>query len=239
MNPTMLEPATAIAAGSLFAGRSIILGGALAGGLHAVSGPDHFPALLPRCLGKPWLPAAKVGGLWGLGHAISAMGMGLVAYFIKEKSFTSSGWMAKLAFGVDIAIGLSLVVIGFLSLQEAKGRDFQKDIVEADHQAHEKQSAVMKMNMVINGIFHGLALDGIPTLMPVLGASSVAAAVTFLLSYGAGVIAAMTMATVFIGHGTRSIAQNSAFDLGKLIRGSAIAAIVIGFAWFGRAVFFP
>ena len=30
------------------AGRSVVLGGALAGGLHAVSGPDHFPALLPR-----------------------------------------------------------------------------------------------------------------------------------------------------------------------------------------------
>lgn len=50
--------------------------------------------------------------------------------------------------------------------------------------ASEKQSALMKMNMVINGVFHGLALDGIPTLMPVLGATSVSAAVSFLLSYG-------------------------------------------------------
>eukprot|EP00961_Rhodomonas_salina_P039234 527374-Rhodomonas_salina.2 len=40
--------------------------------------------------------------------------------------------MAKLAFGVDIAIGLSLVVIGFLSLQEAKGRDFKADINGAE-----------------------------------------------------------------------------------------------------------
>jgi len=236
----ILEPATAIAAGS-FVGNSVILGGALAGGLHAVSGPDHFPALLPRCLGKTWLAAAKVGGLWGLGHALSAMAMGMVAFFIKEKSFTSSGWMAKLAFGVDIAIGLSLVVIGFLSLQEAKGRDFKADINEAANEvkASEKQSALMKMNMVINGVFHGLALDGIPTLMPVLGATSVSAAVSFLLSYGAGVIVAMTCATIFIGHGTRSIARNSDFDLGKLIRGSAIAAIIIGFAWSGRAIFFP
>jgi len=230
-----MEPATAV-----FVGNSVVLGGALAGGLHAVSGPDHFPALLPRCLGKPWLPAAKVGSLWGLGHALSAMAMGLVAFFIKEKSFTSSGWLAKLAFGVDIAIGLSLVVIGFLSLQEAKSHDFRKDVGDAATQAASpKQSAVMKFNMVVNGIFHGLALDGIPTLMPVLGATSVSAAVSFLLSYGAGVIVAMTCATVFIGHGTRSIAQNSDFDLGKLVRGSAIAAIIIGVAWSGRAIFFP
>jgi len=27
----------------------------------------------------------------------------------------------------------------------------------------------MKLNMMMNGIFHGLSLDGVPTLMPVLG----------------------------------------------------------------------
>jgi hypothetical protein len=29
-------------------------GGVLAGGLHAISGPDHLAALLPRIMGKPW-----------------------------------------------------------------------------------------------------------------------------------------------------------------------------------------
>ena len=27
----------------------------------------------------------------------------------------------------------------------------------------------MKLNMMMNGIFHGLSLDGVPSLMPVLG----------------------------------------------------------------------
>ena len=44
-----------------FVGKSVIVGGALAGGLHAVSGPDHFPALLPRCMGQKLMPAAKIG----------------------------------------------------------------------------------------------------------------------------------------------------------------------------------
>jgi hypothetical protein len=44
-----------------FVGKSVIIGGALAGGLHAVSGPDHFPALLPRCMGQRAWPAAKIG----------------------------------------------------------------------------------------------------------------------------------------------------------------------------------
>lgn len=37
-------------------------------------------------------------------------------------------------------------------------------MVEARSQ--EKQTLAMKANVLINGIFHGLALDGIPTLMP-------------------------------------------------------------------------
>jgi hypothetical protein len=34
-------------------------GGVLSGGLHAVSGPDHLAALLPRIMGKPWPSAMR------------------------------------------------------------------------------------------------------------------------------------------------------------------------------------
>uniref|UniRef100_A0A7S4NPN4 Urease accessory protein UreH-like transmembrane domain-containing protein n=1 Tax=Guillardia theta TaxID=55529 RepID=A0A7S4NPN4_GUITH len=219
------------------AGRSVVLGGALAGGLHAVSGPDHFPALLPRCLGKPWLPAAKIGSLWGLGHALSAMAIGLAVFLIKDKALTSHPLIAGIAIGADIAIGLSLCFIGFLSWQEARGRDFAKDLGEA--KLHQKQSVFMKANTLLNGLFHGLSLDGVPTLMPVLGLGSLSTALTFLASYGLGVMIAMTCATVFIGQGTMSLAESTNFDLGKLVRGTAIAAIVIGVLWTLRAIFFP
>ena len=230
---TELSLAMVTHAGQIIA-TSTVLGGALAGGLHAITGPDHYPALLPRCVGKRWLPAGKIGAMWGVGHALSAMCMGMCAFLIKDKAFVPGGIFSRVAFGADVAIGLSLILIGLLSIQEAKGVDFKQEMSEA--RSSEKQTLAMKANVLINGIFHGLSLDGIPTLMPVLGATSVKAAVSFLLAYGLGVTAAMVAATVFIGHGTMSLAKTTDFDLSKLIHGSAVAAVIIGVAWTGKAL---
>ena len=52
-------------------------GGVLAGGLHAVSGPDHLAALLPRIMGQKWHNSMRIGATWGLGHGFSAMAIGL------------------------------------------------------------------------------------------------------------------------------------------------------------------
>lgn len=219
-----------------FVGKSVIVGGALAGGLHAVSGPDHFPALLPRCMGQQLMPAAKIGSLWGLGHAMSAMAMGLAIFLLKERTISSHTALGKVAFGADIAIGLSLVFIGGLSLLEARGRDFKNEVVQ---DSPVKSTFAMKLNMMMNGIFHGLSLDGVPSLMPVLGAGSLTTAFTFLASYGLGCVVAMTMATVLIGKGTATLTVAANFDLGKLIRGSAYGAILIGVLWTLRAILIP
>ena len=224
-----------VATASKVIATSTILGGALAGGLHAITGPDHYPALLPRCVGKRWFAAGKIGAMWGIGHAVSAMAMGLAAYIIKDKAFVPGGLFSKVAFGADVAIGLSLILIGVLSIQEAKGHNFKQEI--GDAQKLEKQTMAMKANVLINGAFHGLSLDGIPTIMPVLGAGSLRAAIFFLISYGVGVTVAMIAATIFIGQGTASLARSTDFDLSRLIHGSAVAAVFVGVAWTGKAIF--
>lgn len=185
-----------------------------------------------------------------------------------------------MSFAADIAIGLSLVLIGAISLYEAKSIDFSAQVPpppfflpqfaaecgrqvvcgtggrayqtlsgEANPQtpqttlqmvearSQEKQTMAMKANVLINGVFHGLALDGIPTLMPVLGLASLNSALAFLAAYGFGVIAAMVGATVIIGQSTTSLAKRKKeFDLSKIIKGSAFAAIIIGVLWTARAV---
>ena len=163
------------------------------------------------------------------------MAMGLCAFIIKDKAFVPGGLFSKVAFGADVAIGLSLILIGVLSIQEAKGHDFKREI--GDAASKEKQTLAMKANVLINGAFHGLSLDGIPTIMPVLGAGSLRAAVLFLLSYGVGVTVAMMAATIFIGQGTASLARTADFDLGRIVHGSAVAAVFVGVAWTGKAIF--
>ena len=51
------------------------VGGLFAGGLHAVTGPDHLAALLPLCIGRRWWLASCTGAYWGLGHGIGALAL--------------------------------------------------------------------------------------------------------------------------------------------------------------------
>ena len=44
---------------------AVSVGGTFAGGLHAVTGPDHLAALLPLCIGRRWWTAINTGLYWG------------------------------------------------------------------------------------------------------------------------------------------------------------------------------
>ena len=64
-------------------GVAAAVGGLFAGGLHAVTGPDHLAALLPLCMGRRWWIALYTGGYWGLGHGIGAALVGALAFAIR------------------------------------------------------------------------------------------------------------------------------------------------------------
>ncbi len=122
-----------------------------------------------------------------------------------------------------------MILVGMISLQES-----------FHHHAGAAPAGVpaknVKTDLLINGLFHGLAIDGLPTMMPVLTAGSLPGAAGFLLAYSIGSIGAMALATILIGHGTASLAQSAAFDVDRLVRGSAVAAVVVGSAWVAKAV---
>ena len=147
---------------------------------------------------------------------------------IKDKSFVPAGLIARLTLGTDLAVGLSMILVGIISLQESLHHH-----IEAPAGA---SAGNLKTDLLINGLFHGLAIDGLPTMMPVLTAGSLPGAAGFLLSYSLGSIGAMACATILIGQGTASLAQSAAFDVDRLVRGSAVAAVVVGAAWVAKAV---
>lgn len=86
-----------------------IAGGLLSGGLHAISGPDHLAALLPPSVGKPGWYGLQLGATWGLGHAISAVSMGLCAFFLKGRITSQFQFFQKLSAFTEIAVGVSQV----------------------------------------------------------------------------------------------------------------------------------
>jgi hypothetical protein len=82
-------------------------------------GPDHLAALLPRCCGQNWWKAGKVGAIWGLGHGISAMAIGAVAFWAKQRSGAAKSLLAINSV-TELAVGASLIVIGLLGIKEAR-----------------------------------------------------------------------------------------------------------------------
>jgi len=98
------------------------------------TGPDHLAALLPRCIGKRWYQALRIGAVWGLGHGISAIIMGMVAFFLKGRfsSYSHSTLIPKLSLYTEVLIGVSLIIIGLLGLKEAASFEAPAVVTEAD-----------------------------------------------------------------------------------------------------------
>ena len=63
---------------------TLLTGAYLSGSFHAVTGPDHLAALLPRTLNRPLRSSPRVGLTWGLGHGLSVTFVGLAMYLAKK-----------------------------------------------------------------------------------------------------------------------------------------------------------
>jgi hypothetical protein len=95
-----------------------IVGGLLSGGLHAISGPDHLAALLPPSVGKPGWYGLRLGATWGMGHGVSAIFLGMCAYFLKGRISTQFKFLQQLSLFAEALVGLSLFVIGAIGIKE-------------------------------------------------------------------------------------------------------------------------
>merc|ERR1712176_854776 len=105
-----------------------ITGGLAGGSLHAITGPDHLAALIPKCCGKRWFTAVRVGAVWGIGHGISSLILGISAYALKNhlnnihKIRTLLSGASHL---LEVAVGLSLLLVGVMGIREA--REWEED----------------------------------------------------------------------------------------------------------------
>jgi len=194
---------------------SALSGGLFSGGLHAISGPDHLAALIPKCCGQRWYRAGRIGILWGMGHGVSATILGVAAFALKNRLPEKMGGVLHGASStMEIAIGLSLVLIGILGIRESS--EWQDEIQAGAPQSlsaaavpdtHGPARVQGKRAVVLNGILHGFSWDGAPSLAPALAVATWRGSLTFLFAYALGTMAAMALATVAIGEGTRKAGQ--------------------------------
>ena len=144
----------------------------------------------------------QLGATWGLGHGVSAIFIGLCAFFLKGRMSTQFVVLQKLSKYTEAAVGLSLFVIGAIGIKE--NLELRKEMEEnknkiinnTDNNSSEKESeSLSKMNIstfkssvsiFLNGILHGFSWDGAPSIAPALAMTSWQSALSFLLSYCLG-----------------------------------------------------
>jgi hypothetical protein len=202
-------------------------------------------ALLPRCCGQPWFKAGKIGALWGMGHGLSATILGVLAFGLKAQVAKAPGAKAFLAGAshvTEIAVGLSLVVIGLMGIREAREWENEHEAQPQSLSSAASPEPVeikdsQKRAVIFNGLLHGFSWDGAPSLAPAIAVATWGGNLTFLASYAAGTIGAMAITTTLIGEGTRRAGEvfNRPDIPQKLSYVSSILAIAIGLIWCGLA----
>lgn len=227
---------------------SAVTGGLFSGGLHAIAGPDHLAALLPRCVGQRWHRAGRVGALWGMGHGISATLLGVLAFGLKNRLKNNmspflKNFLAGASHVTEIAVGVSIILIGIMGIKEA--REWE-DEFEGEHKPQSLSSAVTpaagvktaaKRAVIFNGLLHGFSWDGAPSLAPALAVATWGGNLAFLSAYAVGTMTTMAVATTLIGEGTRRAGELfQRPDLPqKLSLVSSFIAIAVGLIWCGLA----
>jgi high-affinity nickel permease len=184
---------------------SILLFGFLLGLKHATEA-DHLAAVSTIVSEKKNLFASSiVGGLWGIGHTISLLVVGLVVIFLKLQ--ISEQLEAKLEAGV----GIMLVLLGLNALRNLY---LTKDahLHTHEHEGHkhlhththgeiteEKWHHNLSPRSVIIGMIHGLAGSAALMLLVVPQIKSSLLAIVYIVIFGVGSIGGMMLMSFIVG----------------------------------------
>jgi len=216
-----------------------VVTGLLAGTLHVWSGPDHLAAIAPlavRGRTRSWIAGVR----WGLGHSAGVGAVGLLSFWLRE-------WLpieALSAWGERL-VGVTLVGIGVWGLQRAlrtrvhthrHAHDDAEHVhahLHARRPTHEGPVPHVHIHAAFGiGTLHGLAGSShLLGVLPALAFPTAAQAAAYLVAFGVGTIASMTMFAFLMG----LVATHPAFNGERATRGFmacvSAAALVVGCVW--------
>ena len=186
-----------------------------------------------------------------MGHGVSATIIGVLAFALKNrvsKVGRLSSVLNSASSFMELAVGLSLIFIGFLGFSRMKeAREWSDEIEGAGETPSQSLSAAaaddgvkmaQKRAVIFNGVLHGFSWDGAPSLAPAVAVATWTGNITFLLSYALGTMSAMAITTTIIGEGTRRAGEllHRPDIPQKLSYFSSIIALVVGAVWCGLAL---
>jgi len=213
--------------------------GFTAGSIHVLTGPDHLAAVSPLAIENKD-KATIVGFKWGLGHTGGVCLLGFLALGLREIMPLNfiSGYSERI-------IGIILIGIGLWGIKKAYFNKVHvhyhehdgishihfhshgKEMSHDSHKAHSHMHAAFAV-----GIMHGFAgTSHIFGILPALAFTSRIDAVIYLLFFGIGTVAAMTVFASIIGYISKKLEVKGTIIIQRMLASFSAAAIFIGFYW--------
>ena len=208
--------------------------GALAGLFHVLAGPDHLAAVGPLALDgrrRGWL----AGWTWGIGHASGVVLVAGVAILLRDllpPVDAISAWSERL-------VGAALIGIGFWALRRSARVQPAPHVHGAlSHDHLHVQAGPGWMRRIGHahasfcmGVLHGVAGSShFVGVLPALALPTRAAALTYIVAFGAGTVAAMTAFAAAAGC-AGGFARVHVAAYRAMLATAAVAAIVVGSVW--------
>lgn len=165
---------------------STLIFGFILGLRHSLE-PDHLAAVSTIVNdGKSFWRATITGCLWGVGHTLSQLIVGGLVLLFKldigesmEKPF-------------EFLVAITLILLGGNALWQLY-RNAKKEEIEQPETHHQHKS-----RSLIVGMIHGLAGSGALTILISSAISPASSAFIFLVIFGIGSIAGMTLASLIL-----------------------------------------
>mgnify|MGYP003672025707 CR=1 FL=1 len=214
----------------------------LASILHVISGPDHLAAVTPLAISsqrKGW----KIGLVWGLGHILGMLLIGVLFLLFKEviPIESISAYSEQLVAIVLIVVGLWAFYRIFNEKKkhtqphthtdgETHIHTYQNNAKEHTHKKEIKQNVLSSFGI---GFIHGLAgVAHFILLLPVLAFETKFEGLQYILGFAIGTILAMTIYALILGNIARYTrnANDPLFFKGIRFAGG-LFAVVIGIYW--------
>ena len=208
--------------------------GLLVGARHAFE-PDHLAAVSTLVTStRNARAAAALGLLWGLGHTIALLAVG-VALVIVDGALP-----ARAGAAFELAVAAMLVVLGARAvLRGLRNSDGDAAVhrhggIEHTHagagaHVHVGGRAIAWRPLTV-GLVHGLAGSGALTALAFAELPTASARVLYMVVFGAGSIAGMALATGLAGIALQHVARGPAARRWLAIS-TGLVSCIVGVSW--------
>lgn len=205
--------------------------------------------------GSLLLQATILGALWGWGHSVGQLILGLLFVLFKDRFDHLVPALSKYA---GVMVGLTLIFIGCLGIYENLFEKHDEEGKEGDAKAKGQEEAAAAaaasasaaaasveispngtatlkkdtkgfgLATFATGILYGLNPDTLLILVPALALPSKLAAAAYITMFVVGTVLAMSGYTFAIGATSEAVGKRSPNLTRNLSVGSAVVAIVFG-----------